>query len=190
MTNSNTSELKTTKTTLNARELIFLDTLSFPVIACDATDEHALEQLQLLKTHAPKEAIHAMVAHDAMLERHVKQVPDLAYDILDLSSKPTIIIYDKPQGISPMMIRPDGTLGIYVAQDRFCQQLIGQLKRPLAFFLPTLDQVRALKSSKEKEGTALPNVPYVVTLQKEKKEPQKPSIIQLAHDGKIKVIRQ
>lgn len=175
---------------LNSELPLVLPTPYFYGIACDAANERALEQLQLLKTVAPKEAIHAMVAHDAMLERHLGQVPDLAYDILDLSNKPTIIVYENPVGFSRTMLRPDGTLGIYVAQDRFCQNLIGQFKKPLAFFLLPHEVARALKSSKEKQGVALPNVAYVVNLQKEIKEPQNPSILQLAMDGRVKVIRE
>ena len=33
-----------------------------------------------------------MVFNQAMLERHVEQVPDAVYDILNLTTKPTILI--------------------------------------------------------------------------------------------------
>ena len=66
-----------------------------------------------------------------MLERYVKKVPDLAYDIMDLSEKPVTIVYDHPVGIANNLIAEDNTLGHPGITRSFCQRLIQRFKKPL-----------------------------------------------------------
>jgi L-threonylcarbamoyladenylate synthase len=160
------------------------------IVTCDATNALAIKKLKNTQKNINGNTLHVIVAHDAMLERHVKTVPDLAYDIMDLSNKPTIIIYDEPLGVHESLIQQGNRLGVYVAQDKFCRYLINQLKNPLAFFVLDQERVNILKSSKEKGNAPLSGVDYMVNLQKEIKEPILPSVIRLANDGKIRVLRE
>ena len=97
-------------------------------IGCDATNEEAVEKVYALKQRTDSKALICLVANDAMLERHVAEVPDVAYDIMDLSTKPTTIVYDLPTGIATNLIADDNTLAIRVASDKFCQYLINKFK--------------------------------------------------------------
>ena len=79
-------------------------------IGCDATNEVAVEKVYRLKQREDSKALICLVANDAMLERHVEHVPEVAYDILDLATKPTTIIYDKPVALAKNAIAHDNTM--------------------------------------------------------------------------------
>ena len=100
-------------------------------IGCDATNEKAVQEVYRIKQREDNKALICLVANDAMLEKHVEHIPDLAYDLMDLSTKPTTIIYDAPKGIAKNLIADDNTLAIRVASDKFCRYLINKFKKPI-----------------------------------------------------------
>ena len=110
-----------------------------------------------------------MVANDAMLERYVEKVPEVAYDILDLATKPTTIIYDQPKGIAKNAIAQDNTMAIRVASDKFCQYLIHKFKKPIISTSANLAGQPTPQCFSEIDKTILKGVDYVVNLQRDKK---------------------
>ncbi|TLP80383.1 L-threonylcarbamoyladenylate synthase [Maribacter sp. ACAM166] len=159
-------------------------------IGCDATNEAAVEKVFKLKQRDDNKALICLVANDAMLEKHVEAVPDLAYDIIDLSSKPTTIIYDKPRKVAKNLIAADDTLAIRVAQDKFCKYLIGKFKKPIVSTSANISRSPTPKSFQNIDKAILSGVDYVVNLQQDKQNEFASSIIRLANDGTVKIIRE
>ena len=84
-----------------------------------------------------------------MLEKHLENIPEVAYDILDLAIKPTTIIYDLPRNVAKNLIANDNTLAIRVASDKFCQYLINKFKKPIVSTSANISQQPAPKSFSE-----------------------------------------
>ena len=114
---------------LKAGNLILYPTDTVWGIGCDATNPEAVKKVYALKQREDSKALICLVANQAMLERHVKEVPDAAYDIMDLATKPTTIVFDEPQGLAQNLIASDNTIAIRVASDKFCQYLINKFFR-------------------------------------------------------------
>lgn len=159
-------------------------------IGCDATNEKAVENIYKLKQRDDSKALICLVANDAMLEKHVEQVPELAYDIMDLATKPTTIIYDNPRGVARNLIASDLTLAIRVASDKFCRYLINSFKKPIVSTSANISGRSTPKSFSEIANDILKGVDYVVNLQPEQKYGTPSSIIKLSNDGAVKVIRE
>lgn len=159
-------------------------------IGCDATNEEAISKIYQLKQREDSKALICLVANDAMLERHVEQVPELAYDILDLATKPTTIIYDNPKGIAKNTIAKDNTLAIRVASDKFCQYLISRFKKPIISTSANIATQPTPNSYREINDVIIKGVDYIVNLQQDKKNAAPSSIIKLSNDGTVKVIRE
>lgn len=159
-------------------------------IGCDATNEAAVKKVYELKQREDSKALICLVANDAMLERHVAQVPELAYDILDLATKPTTIIYDNPIGLAKNAIAHDNTMAIRVASDKFCQYLINKYKKPIISTSANLAGNPTPMSFGEIDSVILKGVDYIVSLQQDKKNGSPSSIIKLSNDGTVKVIRE
>lgn len=159
-------------------------------IGCDATNETAVKKAYELKQREDSKALICLVANDAMLERHVEKVPEVAYDILDLATKPTTIIYDNPIGLAKNAIAQDNTMAIRVASDKFCQYLINKFKRPIISTSANLAGKTTPRSFHEISGPILKGVDYIVNLHHDKKNGPPSSIIKLGNDGTVKVIRE
>ncbi len=67
-------------------------------IGCDAKNKEAVARIYTLKKRADAKSMLCLVSNVAMLERHISEVPDAAYDIIDLSENPTTIILIIPLG--------------------------------------------------------------------------------------------
>lgn len=159
-------------------------------IGCDATNEAAVKKVYELKQRKDSKALICLVGNDAMLERHVEHVPELAYDILDLATKPTTIIYDNPTGLAKNAIAHDHTMAIRVASDKFCQYLINKFKKPIISTSANLAGSPTPNNFKQIEAPILKGVDYIVNLHHDKQNGPPSSIIKLGNDGTVKIIRE
>lgn len=124
-----------------------------------------------------------------MLERHLAEVPDAAYAIMDLAEKPTTIVFDHPRGIAKNLVDADDTIAIRVASYKFCQYLINKFQKPIAsasanvFGFPEPKQFRGISPE------ILEGVGYTVNLNQDKIIKSSFPIIRLKNNGVIKIIR-
>jgi len=159
-------------------------------IGCDATNSEAVDKIYALKKRPDTKAMICLVANDAMLERHVEMVPNVAYDIIDLATKPTTIVYDNPIGVAINLIADDNTLAIRVASDKFCQYLINTFKKPIVSTSANIAGQPTPENFSKISDVILKGVDYVVNLQRETKNSTASSIIKLGNNGTVKVIRK
>ncbi len=185
-----TDEIKKAVEILQNGGLILYPTDTVWGIGCDATNAEAVKKVYDLKKRQDSKALICLVSNDAMLERHIEEVPDIAYDIMDLATKPTTIIYDNPKGVAKNLIANDNTLAIRVASDKFCQYLIGKFKKPIVSTSANIAGNKTPPNFEEIDKAILTGVDYVVNLKPENKNSVPSSIIKLGIDGLVKVIRE
>jgi len=183
-------EINKTITILENGGLILYPTDTVWGIGCDATNEKAVAKVYEIKQRTNSKALICLVANDAMLERHVSEVPEVAYDLIDLSSKPTTIIYDKPKGVAQNLIAEDNTLAIRVASDKFCQYLINKFKKPIVSTSANISGQPSPKQFSEISKPIIKGVDYVVNLHQDKIASTPSVIIKLSNDGQVNVIRE
>ncbi len=159
-------------------------------IGCDATNSEAVKKVYQLKNREDTKALICLVGNQAMLERHVQEVPDVAYDIIDLATKPTTIVFDDPKGVAKNLIAEDNTLAIRVASDKFCQYLINKFGKPIVSTSANISGEPTPKRFADIAPEILKGVDYVVNLPDVNKDPSPSSIIKLGNDGQVKVIRE
>jgi L-threonylcarbamoyladenylate synthase len=159
-------------------------------IGCDATNYEAVKRIYKLKKRKDSKALICLVNNYSMLERHVDNVPSMAYTILDIAVKPTTIIYDHPAGVAENLIADDNSLAIRVIKNKFCEKLIRYLKKPLVSTSANISGQPTPKSFKEISEEILKGVDYVVNLQNEKSQSQLSTIIKLSNVGMVKIIRE
>jgi len=158
-------------------------------IGCDATNEDAVNKIYTLKRRPDTKAMICLVANEFMLKHHVKEVPEVAYDIIDLATKPTTIVYDNPIGVAKNLVSKEDTLAIRVASDKFCQSLVQRFKKPIVSTSANIGGQPTPRTFSEISEEILKGVDYVVNLHDKKKAGKPSSIIKLSSDGVVKVIR-
>lgn len=159
-------------------------------IGCDATNADAIDRIYEIKKRNQAKALICLVSDFKMLNQYVEEVPEVAYDILKYANTPTTIIYDKPIRIAENLVGEEDTLGIRVTKDKFCNDLIRKMKKPLVSTSANISGEPTPNSFDQISPEILKAVDYVVNLHQSKKSGKPSAIIQLANDGKVKIIRK
>ncbi len=183
-------EIHNTLFVLKKGGLILYPTDTVWGIGCDATNATAVKKIYKLKQRTDSKALICLVNNYSMLERHVDNMPKIAYNILDLAVNPTTIIYDNPAGIAENLIASDNTLAIRIVEHDFCKKLISYLGKPLVSTSANISGQPTPKCFEEISQEVLKGVDYVVNLPHEKKDAKPSTIIKLSNDGTIKIIRE
>ena len=100
-------------------------------LGCDATNAAAVEKIFDIKNRPSSKSLIVLVSNDGMLERYVKAVPEIAWEIIDNTNKPTTIVYPEAKNLAPNLIAEDGSIAIRIVKEGFCHRLIHQFNRPL-----------------------------------------------------------
>ncbi len=159
-------------------------------IGCDASNKESVKKIYTLKQREDSKALICLVADDRMLKRYVKQIPPAAQNIIDITNKPTTIIYDQAQNLAPNLIAKDGTIAIRIPNDDFCYWLSRKFNGAIVSTSANISEQPTPKSFKEIAPEVLKGVDYVVNLHREKICAKPSSIIKLSNNGVVKIIRK
>jgi L-threonylcarbamoyladenylate synthase len=119
-----------------------------------------------------------------------KDIPEVAWQILDLSEKPTTLILDNPRNIALNLISNDKSLGVRIVKEPFCFKLMERMKKPLVSSSANISGMFSPKSFKEISPEIINGVDYVVNLHREKICDKPSTIIKLSLESKVKIIRR
>ena len=183
-------EIKNVLQFLKQGGLILYPTDTVWGIGCDATNPEAVKKIYTLKQREDSKALICLVADDRMLKKYVKNIPEAALDIIEISHKPTTIIYDEAQNLASNLIAEDGTIAIRIPDDDFCYQLSRKFNGAIVSTSANISGQPTPKSFKEISREVLKGVDYVVNLQREKICDKPSSIIKLSNTGIVKIIRK
>lgn len=159
-------------------------------IGCDATNPEAVAKIYKLKRRAETQSMIVLMSGDKMMYNVFKDIPEVAWQILDLSENPTTLILDKPRNVAPNLIAADNSLGIRIVKDPFCFKLMEKMKKPLVSTSANISGQPTPKSFKEISPEIIKGVDYVVNLHHEKIAGKPSTIIKLTNDSQVKVIRK
>jgi L-threonylcarbamoyladenylate synthase len=125
------------------------------------------------------------------LNRYVDDLPEIAWDLIELSDKPLTIIYSGAKNIAANLIAPDGTIGIRITKELFSQKLCRQFGKPIVSTSANFSGDPAPSNFSEINTAIFRLVDYVVNYRRDETEKSKPSgIIRLEKGGIIQLIRK
>lgn len=127
---------------------------------------------------------------DKMIHHVFKEVPEVAWQIIECADKPTTLILDNPRNIAANLISADKSLGMRLVQEPFCFKLLERMKKPLVSTSANISGQSTPKSFKEISPEIIKGVDYVVNLHHEKITVNPSTIIKLGNDLQVKVIRK
>lgn len=160
-------------------------------ISCDATNKDAVEKIFKIKERDPSKSMIVLVDDEKFLNKYLKEVPELAWDLVEMTEKPLTIIYDDARGFAPNVIGPDGSIAIRVCKDEFCKKLIHKFGRPIVSTSANISGSPTPLNFAEIAETILSGVDYVVNWRQHESHDSAPSsIIKLKMNGQIQVIRK
>lgn len=160
-------------------------------IGCDATNPEAVKKVYEIKHRDDSKALICLVDSDARLQRYVRNVPDVAWDIFELATKPTTIILDDAVNLAPNLIAEDGTIAMRITQEPFSKELCYRFQKPLVSTSANISGEPAAQNYCDISEKLLNAVDYVCWSRRQEHKPHTPSsIIKLEKNGTVAIIRK
>ena len=191
MTPQFNTDIEACLTVLESGGLILYPTDTIWGIGCDATNEEAVQKVMALKGRSASKSLIVLVDNDNKLASYVREIPDVAYDLIEYAENPLTIVYSNAKNLAPSVINEDGSVGIRVVKHTFCQQLIQRFRLPIVSTSANISGEPAPKNFSEVSQEIIDGVDYVVNLEQEVSEEKTPStIMKLSPDGLFTFIRR
>ncbi|WP_298153191.1 L-threonylcarbamoyladenylate synthase [Flavobacterium sp.] len=159
-------------------------------IGCDATNAAAVAKIYALKKRIETHSMIVLMNGEKMMYNVFKEIPETAWQIIDLSEKPTTLILDNPRNVAENVIGLDKTLGVRIVKEPFCFKLMERMKKPIVSTSANISGEPTPKSFKEITADIVNGVDYVVNLQRDKVAGTPSTIIKLTNDLQVKIIRK
>ncbi|MCR4699848.1 MAG: threonylcarbamoyl-AMP synthase [Bacteroidaceae bacterium] len=160
-------------------------------IGCDATNEEAVKKVYEIKKRADSKALICLVDSEAKIDFYVKDVPPVAWDLIELSTKPLTVIYDGARNLAPNLLAEDGSVGIRVTNEEFSKQLCFRFRKAVVSTSANISGEPSPKSFADISDEIKNAVDYIVGVRQNEKGGAKPSsIIKLGAGGVVQVIRE
>ncbi len=160
-------------------------------IGCDATNAAAIERISRLKGSETGKSMLVLMDSTNTLSRYFDKVPDVAWDLIELTDKPLTLILGNASGVAPALIPATGTLGVRIPNHEFCLKLMRRLGRPLVSTSANPTGVETPRGFDDIDPRIVAGVDYVVPIGCEGRPTRRASsIIQLGEKGEVKVIRE
>ena len=164
-------------------------------IGCDATNAEAVKRVYEIKQRDDSKALICLVDSDARLQRYVRQVPDVAWQLIDSIKegdvKPTTIILDGAVNLAPNLIAEDGSIALRITNEAFSKELCYRFQKALVSTSANISGEPAAQNYGDIDPVLIEKVDYVCWSRRQEHKPHQPSsIIRLRQDGEVEIIRK
>lgn len=160
-------------------------------LGCDATNEEAVKRIYNIKQRIDNKAMLVLMDSTAKLQAYVTEIPDLAWDLIEMSTKPLTIIYPQGKNLASNLLGDDGSVGIRVSNEDFSKRLCEMFRRPIVSTSANVSGEPTPLNFAQISQAIIEAVDYVVNYRQEDlSEPAPSSIIKLGPGNLIKVIRE
>ena len=160
-------------------------------IGCDATNPEAVAKVYKIKHRDDSKAMICLVDSDSRMQRYVRNVPDVAWDIIDLATKPTTLILDNAVNLAPNLIAEDGSIAMRITNEPFSKELCYRFQKPIVSTSANISGEETAENYRDISEEILSAVDYVCDARRNEHKPHTPSsIIKLTEDSKVTIIRK
>ena len=159
-------------------------------LGCDATNEEAVKKIYALKKRAESKSMICLVNGDRLLYQVFREIPPVAFEILECAERPTTLVLDNPKNVASNLISEDNALGIRIVTTPFVFKLIERMKRPLVSTSANFSGAPTPMKFSEIDPEIIKGVDYVVKLDQNKDCKKSSSVIKLTNDCKVTILRK
>ena len=159
-------------------------------IGCDATNSEAVARVYQIKQRDDSKALICLVDSEGRLQRYVRQVPDVAWDLIELADKPTTVILDGAVNLAPNLVANDGSIAMRITREEFSRELCYRFQKAIVSTSANISGQPAPQNYRDISPDIINAVDYVCWSRRQEHKPHQPSsIIKLSLNGEVKIIR-
>lgn len=159
-------------------------------IGCDATNTEAVQKIYDLKRSADKKSMLVLCKDADMVVRYVNKAPGIAFEVMEMATKPLTLILPGASGVAANLIPEEGTLGVRVPNHEFCQKLLYKFGKPIVSTSANISGEKTPKKVAEISKEILEGVDFVVNPRFQGRPTGQPSsIIAFGEGCEVNIIR-
>lgn len=163
-------------------------------IGCDATNAEAVKRVYEIKQRDDSKALICLVDSDARLQRYVRNVPEVAWQLIDSlkdsDARPTTLILDGAVNLAPNLIADDGSIALRITQEAFSKELCYRFQKAVVSTSANISGEPTAQNYRDIDPKIIEAVDYVCWTRRQEHQPHQPSsIIRLREDGQVEIIR-
>jgi L-threonylcarbamoyladenylate synthase len=160
-------------------------------LGCDATNPEAVGRIYQIKQREDFKSMLILMENPALLERYVDDVPDVAWDLVEISTKPLTVIFPGAKNLATNLIANDGSIGIRFTKEEFTTKLLQRFRRPIVSTSANISGQKSPAFFDEISEEIKSQVDYVVEYKQNDVTPAQPSsVVKLWPGGRIDIIRK
>ena len=160
-------------------------------IGCDATNAEAVAKVSKIKQRDDSKALICLVDSDARLQRYVRNAPEVAWNVMELATKPTTVIFDEAVNLAHNLIAEDGSIAMRITNEEFSKELCYRFQKPIVSTSANISGQPAAQNYCDISEELLNAVDYVCFSRRQEHKPHTPSsIIKIKNNGEIDIIRK
>lgn len=160
-------------------------------LGCDATKFQSIDKIFEIKERPANKSMIVLVNSTYMIEQYVEKVPEIAWQLLEVSDEPLTIVYPKGKNLAEQLFAEDGSIAIRITNHPFCKELISRLKRPIVSTSANISGMPNPTHFNSIDPKIKSKVDFVVDQNDFRPLGNKPSaIIKLGLGGEIEIIRK
>lgn len=159
-------------------------------IGCDATNEEAVRRVFEIKQRNDAKALITLVDSEAKVQFYVSDVPEVAWDLIEVAERPLTIIYEGARNLAPNLLAEDGSAGIRVTREEFSRNLCMRMRRAIVSTSANISGEPSPQCFADISPEIIRAVDYVCTSRRnETHNPPASNIIKINVGGEFKIIR-
>ena len=175
---------------MNQGGIILYPTDTIWGLGCDATNPEAVKRIYEIKQRTDAKALISLVDSETKVQFYVKEVPEVAWDVMELSEKPMTVVFDGGRNLAPNLLAEDGSVAIRITKEAFSKELCMRMKRAVVSTSANISGQPAPRCFSEISEEIKKAVDYICTSRQDEPPTQTASsIIKLGAGGEVTIIR-
>ena len=160
-------------------------------IGCDATNAEAVAKVYRIKQRDDSKALICLADSVDRVQLYVRDVPPVAWDLMELAEKPTTVVLDGAVNLAPNLIAEDGSIALRVTKEPFSKELCYRFQKAIVSTSANISGEPTAQNYRDIAPEILEAVDYVCWTRRQEHKPHTPSsIIKLTKDGRVTIIRK
>lgn len=191
----NPEDLNQAIETLKNGGIILYPTDTIWGIGGDATREDVVDRIIALKRRPQEKGMLVLASSLVQLDENqsneeVKKMWSEWDQWLSTRKEPTTLILTQPDLVASNLLASDGTLGVRIPRDEFCQELLKQFNKPIISTSANVSDGPAASHFGSISQEIIEGVDYVVSWRQTDNRVNKPSrVVRILDDGTLEYLR-
>jgi L-threonylcarbamoyladenylate synthase len=152
-------------------------------LGCDPGNEKAVDRIFRIKQRPENKSMLLIVDGLWRVGRFAREVPEIAEQLVEMSQKPLTLIYPGARNVAANLPAGDGSIGMRVCKDAFCNELVYRFRKPVVSTSANISGQPAPAIFGEVDKQIVKQVDYVVRHRQTDTKRARPSSIIKLHGG-------